>query len=272
MNTLSQQLADESLNKALNRLEREIKSRPADADLRAAFVQFLLLDGNWSRALTQLKSWQALTPQAKPTVTLLEQAINGEQQRAQVMAGQVPPAMPDNTTPWLNMQAKALTLTGEEAQALRLAALEQAPASAGQLSLDNDTSHTFSWLMDGDGRLGPVCEVIVNGHYFWLPFSVISEIRFQPPTCAADLVWRHALIALQDGTEQVCQLPVRYPFAPEAADAIKLGRTTQWHPLNQDNTNTLYEGQGQKVWFSDENENSLLSLSVVTFTTDDSDE
>ena len=86
MNTLYQHLAGESLNDALARLEAEIKARPADADLRAAFVQFLTLSGNWTRALTQLKSWLALKPQAKPTVTLLEQSIQGELQRAQVMA------------------------------------------------------------------------------------------------------------------------------------------------------------------------------------------
>ena len=86
MNTLYQHLAGESLSDALARLEAEIKARPADADLRAAFVQFLTLSGNWTRALTQLKSWLALKPQAKPTVTLLEQSIQGELQRAQVMA------------------------------------------------------------------------------------------------------------------------------------------------------------------------------------------
>lgn len=56
MNTLYQQLAGESVGAALQRLESEIKSRPADADLRAAFVQFLCLSGNWTRALAQLKA------------------------------------------------------------------------------------------------------------------------------------------------------------------------------------------------------------------------
>jgi hypothetical protein len=77
--------------------------------------------------------------------------------------------------------------------------------------------------MDGDARLGPVCETIVNGRYFWLPFSAIAEIRFQAPASVTDLVWRHALVRLTDGTEQVCQIPARYPFAADASDAVKLG-------------------------------------------------
>lgn len=156
MNTLYQRLAGESISDALLRLEAEIKARPADADLRAAFVQFLILSGNWARALTQLKSWLALKPQAKPTVTLLEQAIQGEQQRARVFAGEVRPAMPEAQWPWLTTLAQALTESAGHAQTLRLAALEQAPASRGQVTLENEESHTFEWLMDGDARLGPV--------------------------------------------------------------------------------------------------------------------
>ncbi|AWC86076.1 type VI secretion system accessory protein TagJ [Enterobacter cloacae complex sp. FDA-CDC-AR_0164] len=266
MNTLYQHLAGESLSDALVRLEAEIKVRPADADLRAAFVQFLTLSGNWTRALTQLKSWLALKPQAKPTVTLLEQSIQGELQRAQVMAGQTRPAMPETQWPWLTTLAAALNDAGERAQALRLEALEQAQATAGQITLENDETQAFAWLMDGDARLGPVCETIVNGRYFWLPFNAIAEIRFQAPASVTDLVWRHALVRLTDGTEQVCQIPARYPFAADASDAVKLARTTEWLPL--DNDGTLYEGMGQKAWLSEQSESPLLSLNLVTFAAD----
>jgi type VI secretion system protein ImpE len=259
MNTLYQRLAGESLNDALARLEAEIKARPADADLRAAFVQFLTLSGNWTRALTQLKSWLALKPQAKPTVTLLEQSIQGELQRAQVMAGQARPAMPETQWPWLTTLAAALSEEGERARALRLDGLDRAEAIPGQIILENEETQAFDWLMDGDARLGPVCETIVN-----------AEIRFQAPASVTDLVWRHALVRLTDGTEQVCQIPARYPFAADATDAVRLGRTTEWQPLDEDGT--LYEGRGQKAWLSEQSEYPLLSLSLVTLATDGADE
>ncbi|EDX6465835.1 protein of avirulence locus ImpE [Salmonella enterica subsp. diarizonae serovar 60:r:e,n,x,z15] len=266
MNTLCQHLVGESLSNVLVRLEAEIKARPADADLRAAFMQFLTLSGNWTRALTQLKSWLALKPQAKPTVTLLEQSIQGELQRAQVMAGQARPAMPETQWPWLTTLAAALNEEGGRAHALRLEALEQAEARAGQITLENDGTQAFAWLMDGDARLGPVCETIVNGCYFWLPFNAIAGIRFQTPASVTDLVWRHALVCLTDGTEQVCQIPARYPFATDASDAVKLARTTEWLPL--DNDGTLYEGMGQKALLSEQSEIPLLSLNLVTFAAD----
>ena len=101
MNTLLQQLAGGSLAQSLARLESRIRTQPGDADLRAAFAQLLCLDANWPRALAQLKSWQALKPQAQPTVTLLEQAIEGERQRGEVMAGRARPVAPVEDYPWL---------------------------------------------------------------------------------------------------------------------------------------------------------------------------
>lgn len=70
MNTLYQHLAGETLNDAPALIDAEIKARPADADLRAAFMQFLTLSGNKTRDLTQLKNLLALRLHAKPTVTL----------------------------------------------------------------------------------------------------------------------------------------------------------------------------------------------------------
>ena len=111
--------------------------------------------------------------------------------------------------------------------------------------------------MDGDARLGPVCELIVNGRYCWLPFAAIAEIRFQAPASVTDLVWRHALVRLTDGSEQVCQIPARYPVTPQAEARFQLGRATEWQPL--DDEGALYQGHGQKVWLNDNDEFPILS-------------
>ena len=89
------------------------------------------------------------------------------------------------------------------------------------------------------------CVKPVNGRYFWVPFCAIDAICFQAPASVTDLVWRHALVRLADGTEQVCQIPARYPFADGASDSVRLGRTTEWLPLDDDGV--LYEGMGQKA-------------------------
>ena len=108
-----------------------------------------------------------------------------------------------------------------------------------------------------------MCETIVNGRYFWVPFSAIAEIRFQAPASVTDLVWRHALVRLTDGSEQVCQIPARYPLGEQPEERFMLGRATEWTALDDDGA--LYLGQGQKVWLNDSSEYPLLTLDVVTF-------
>ncbi|MGD8165507.1 type VI secretion system accessory protein TagJ [Pantoea sp. FN0307] len=272
MHSLQQLLAGGSLDDALARVEAQIKAAPANADLRAAFVQLLCLAGNWTRAQTQLKSWAALKPQAQPTVTLLEQAIKGEQQRAAVFAGQAQPRLPGEAYRWAEQLFAALQadIQGERAQAddLRNGALEAAALNPGSARVQgSEQAEPFAWLTDGDGRLGPVCELLVSGGYFWVPFSAIAEMRFQAPASVTDLVWRHTLVRLVDGSEQVCQVPVRYPFASQAQDDLRLARVTEWLPL--DEAQQHYIGQGQKVWLNDSAEFSLLSLETLTFVASD---
>lgn len=138
MHSLQYLMDGQSLAETLARLESQIKRQPGDADLRASFVQLLCLAGNWSRAQTQLKSWLALKPQAQPTVTLLEQAINGERQRAAVFAGEATPRMPGAAWNWAEQLLAALAADAggdnAEAQRLRAAAIDAAQLNPGQLT------------------------------------------------------------------------------------------------------------------------------------------
>ena len=90
----------------------------------------------------------------------------------------------------------------EIAQRQRLAAFEQAPLNPGNLNQADTPAVAFHWLMDGDAS-GPVCDLSSMGRYCWLPFAAIAEIRFQAPASVTDLGWRHALVRLTDGSEQV---------------------------------------------------------------------
>ncbi|MFT4270455.1 MAG: type VI secretion system accessory protein TagJ [Pantoea sp.] len=266
MESLQQRLATASLADNLAQITAQIQANPADADLRAAFVQLLCLAGNWGRAQTQLPSWLALTPQAQPTITLLQQAIAGEQQRAAVLRGEAQPQLPGSAWPWCETLLAALQaeVAGDAARGaeLRQQALDDAQANPGTLE-QQDQQVAFSWLMDGDSRFGPVCEAIVNGRYYWVPFAAIREMQFQPPASVTDLVWRHTLIQLVDGSEQVCQIPLRYPLPVQAEERWLRGSVTEWQPLGHNDSQFI--GLGQKVWLSDNAEFSLLALQRLTF-------
>ncbi|TPE19184.1 protein of avirulence locus ImpE [Pantoea vagans] len=266
METLQHRLANASLSEALADVTRQIQASPASADLRAAFVQLLCLAGNWSRAQTQLQSWLALSPQAQPTVNLLQQAIAGELQRDAVLRGEAQPVLPGSAWHWCDTLLAALQAEAEGdaacGSALRAEALELAAANPGSAT-QQDQPSSFSWLMDGDSRFGPVCEVISQGRYYWIPFAAIREMQFQAPASVTDLVWRHTRVQLIDGSEQVCQIPARYPLLAGAEERFLRAGATEWQPLGDDPDQFI--GQGQKMWLTDSAEFSLLSLQQVLF-------
>ncbi|WP_455820022.1 type VI secretion system accessory protein TagJ [Pseudomonas cerasi] len=266
MESLQHRLANATLSETLADVTREIQANPANADLRAAFVQLLCLAGNWSRAQTQLQAWLALSPQAQPTVNLLQQAIAGERQREAVLRGEAQPVLPGSAWHWCDTLLAALqTETAgafQRGSALRAEALDLAAAIPGTAA-QQDQATGFNWLMDGDSRFGPVCEVINQGRYYWLPFAAIREMAFQAPASVTDLVWRHTRVQLVDGSEQVCQIPARYPLRPDADERILRASITEWQPLGDDPNQFI--GQGQKMWLSDSAEFSLLNLQQVMF-------
>ncbi|PXW22021.1 type VI secretion system accessory protein TagJ [Pantoea sp. JKS000250] len=266
MESLQHHLANATLSETLADVTRQIQASPANADLRAAFVQLLCLAGNWARAQTQLQSWLALSPQAQPTVNLLQQAIAGELQRDAVLRGETQPVLPGSAWHWCDTLLAALQAetAGDVARgsALRADALELAAANPGTAT-GQDQPTAFSWLMDGDSRFGPVCEVINQGRYYWIPFAAIREMQFQAPASVTDLVWRHTRVQLVDGSEQVCQIPARYPLLAGADERFLRASVTEWQPLGDDPDQFI--GQGQKMWLSDSAEFSLLSLQQVAF-------
>ncbi|MGG6175240.1 type VI secretion system accessory protein TagJ [Pantoea allii] len=266
MDSLQQRLASASLAENLSSITAQIQANPADVDLRAAFVQLLCLAGNWSRAQTQLKSWLAMLPQAQPTVTLLQQAIEGEQLRAAVLRGDAEPQLPGSAWPWCEVLLAALKadIAGDKAAgtALRAQALESAEASAGTATTQEGESQ-FAWIMDGDSRFGPVCEAIANGRYYWIPFAAIREMEFQAPVSVTDLVWRHTRLQLVDGSEQICQIPVRYPLQDKADERFLRASVTEWQA--SDSEDGQFIGHGQKMWLSDDADYPVLTLQQLIF-------
>ncbi len=272
MKLLSVELNQRSLQEVIDDIRSQIKSIPTKADLRAYLVQLLCLQGEWNAALKQLSPWQALTPIAEPTITLLSQLIEAEKQRVHAFTGKKLPSLVTSLTPYLELLVKAIRhdINGEMELAFttRNQAYDLALPISGTIVLHqkgkDEISYSFNWLADGDNRFGPICELIINGKYCWLPFSNIQRILFQEPICTTDLLWRHACITLHDGQEHVCQIPARYPLDKLTKDQpLLIGQRTEWLPL--DNHETYYRGLGQRMYISDEFEFPIMEVKSLTF-------
>ncbi len=130
-----------------------------------------------------------------------------------------------------------------------------APASSGTLD-----GEPFEWIADADARLGPLVEMIVNGHYYWVPLHRLTRIAFDSPADLRDTVWMPAQVTFASGGESVAFVPTRYDGTLAAAnDALTLARRTEWHEPHEG----VFVGVGQRVFATDIGEHSLMDVREI---------
>lgn len=262
---------------ALHELQQLVRREPAVGKHRIFLFQLLAILGQWDRARTQLHVLKDMDATAIPMVKTYLEALRCEVLRAGVWRGERTPLVFGQPEPWMAgmVQALALSATGkvEQAQEMRAAALENATASSGTVEwgrpakgaaaegpAESVERASFAWLADADPRLGPVLEAIVNGKYYWAPWSAVAELTIEAPTDLRDFVWVPAQIRWRNGGEVVALLPSRYPTSESSTDgALQLCRRTEW----QDAGHGEFRGLGQKLLASDTGEWGLLDVRKV---------
>jgi len=249
-----------SLSEELSRVQKEVRAKPADEKLRTYLFQLLVVQGAWKRALEQLQVCAQLSATALPMAHMYREAIRSELFRADVFNGKRAPQVLGEPPEWIGMLIESLQrLAAGDAKAaasLRAAAFDEAPASTGSINGESE----FEWIADADSRLGPVCECIVNGQYYWVPFFRLRSVRIEAPADLRDIVWVNASIALENGGEHVALIPSRYPGTESSSeDALKLARRTEWKEIGDD----AYAGYGQRMIATDNAEFALLDVRQI---------
>ncbi|MEO8241469.1 MAG: type VI secretion system accessory protein TagJ [bacterium] len=246
---------------ALEALQGLVRAKPADAKLRIFLFQLLCVQGDWNRAIRQLKVCGELDPGALQMAQAYREAIICEVYREKVFAGDKAPLVFGEPQEWLAWLIEAQKLLGQgnaaAAADLRAKAFDAAPASTGDLD-----GTPFEWIADADMRFGPVLEAVVNGRYFWLPFSQISSVTFDPPTDLRDAVWTAANIKLANEGSVVALIPTRYPMTGQTGTAAeKLARATSWTDVGAE----TFVGTGQRLLSTDQGDVALLDARLIKF-------
>jgi type VI secretion system protein ImpE len=249
------------LDEALADLQAQVRKQPADPRPRIFLFQLLSVLGQWERALTQLGVLGDLDPTAIAMVQTYREVIRCEMLRTQVFAGDRTPLLFGKPSEWMALLVQALKLSSggkfEEAGAARDRAFEAAPTKPGRI---ND--RRFEWMSDGDSRLGPMLEAIVNGRYYWIPLQRLREIRIDAPVDLRDLVWAPAHLTLANGGQTVALIPSRYPGSERTGDPqLAMGRVTTW----TEKPGGSCQGLGQRQLATDEGEYPLMEVRVVEF-------
>jgi type VI secretion system protein ImpE len=253
--TLAEQQAD---------LVAKIRTQPDSLPLRVHLAQLSMLTGNWTRAVAQLQTAATLAASAIPMAQMYREAIRCELQREKIFAGELPPQTIGEPEPWFATLTQSLASRGKDdalADELMQQAFEAAPATSFVL---DDTP--VEWLADADSRLGPVCEIILKGQYYWLPFDHIQKLEFEAPSDLRDLVWLPGRLTLRNGGQHVVLVPSRYPRSYGQADErLVLASLTTWQPIGED----AYAGLGQRSWVSNVDDHAFLSVRSLERTGED---
>ena len=248
---------------ALKALPAEVRAAPADVTLRTFLFQLLAVTGDWDRALTQLNVAGEMAASTLPMVETYREALRCEALRAAVFAGERSPLVFGEPERWIALMLEALRQQGAgkpgEAARLRAEALAEAPATAGTIN-----GEAFEWLADGDSRIGPVLEVILNGNYYWIPVHRIASVAVDAPEDLRDMVWLPGHFTWANGGQSVGLMPVRYPGSEAAADGrLRLARLTDFQAISDD----TFIGLGQRELVTDQGEYPLLEVRSLTFGT-----
>jgi len=256
------------LEEALAALEAQVRADPADAKLRVFLFQLLAVIGDWERSLNQLNVAAELDAMNLLMAQVCRAALNCEALRADVFAGKRSPLVFGEPDEWIGylVQANRLVAEGKykASQELREQAFEGAPAIAG--SVDDQP---FAWIADADSRLGPVLEAVVDGKYYWVPFTAVRGVEIEPPADLRDLVWVPAQFTWVNGGQSAGLIPTRYPGSEASEDsAIRLARKTEW----VEKPGETFLGLGQRMLATDEGELSLLQVRRVDLERSGSDQ
>ena len=259
--TPESKLKEGRLDEALQLLTVEVRNNPADAKRRVFLFQLLAMLGQWERAQNQLNVSGELEPLNAMLVGAYSEALRGESVRAEVFAGKRLPVVIGEPEQWLALLLQALKLSADghhdQAAALREQALEQATAVTGNID-----GEPFEWFADADPRLGPCLEVVVNGGYSWVPFSRLSELKFEAPTDLRDKIWAPVEVTWTNGGKAIGFIPSRYPDSERADDKdVVLGRKTEWVEA----ADNFQIGYGQRMFATDQADYPLLDVRLISF-------
>lgn len=261
MSTVDEHVRQGNLEEALATVEASIRKAPAESKHRVLLFQILSLMGKWDRAMTQLKVLGDMDSKVLPMVQTYQTALLCEQLRAGVFAGKRTPLLFGEPQQWAALLVEALIVAGqgheEQSDALHAQAFEQAPTSSGKID-----GQPFAWLADADVRLGPVLEAIVDGKYYWIPFTNLQAITVEKPSDLRDLAWIPAYLTLANGGQVVSLIPTRYPGSETSSDpAIRMARKTDW----KDRKDGAASGLGQRMLTTDQGDYPILEVRSIEF-------
>ena len=237
-----------------------IRKKPGSSEYRIHIAQLLMVTGEWQKALQQLKTAAQLDKKSVAMAQTYRALIQAEIQREHIFQGKIDPQFFTAPDDWQILLAEALIARSHQQPDAGEKFQQQAYVDAPAVTFSIN-ENAVEWLADGDSRLGPICEVFINGNYYWLPFSQIQQLNIEYPQDLRDLVWIPATITLTDFSRHFGFLPSRYVASYQHNnDQLSLANLTEWQALSEH----CWSGVGQKMLITNQIEYPLLAVRTIT--------
>jgi type VI secretion system protein ImpE len=244
------------LSAAIERVAGEVRAKPTDPAACTFYFELLCLNGDMERAGRQLEALAASNTETWST-SIYSGAIQAEKERRRFFHGGPRPRLIDNP-PYAATQLEAVEhyAAGDSLGAATLLedALDQRAGLKGILN-----GKEIEELSDTNDLLGPFLEVVMDGHYTWIPWDSLQLLSIAEPRYLRDTVWAPATMALHSGAHGEVLIFSLYVDSHLQADDVKLGRRTVW-PVDPNEFTLAY---GQKVVASGETDCPLLQLRTL---------
>lgn len=269
MNQVHEMLQAGDIGAALEQAMGDVRADAGNAKARILLFQLMCLTGDWEKARRQLYVLKDMDAETIPMFETYDPVIQCEMFRQAVFDGQRRPLLFGEPRDWLATLCQALPHFAEgrleQGLEMQAEAFDQAPTSSGRIAAgDGAEAEEFEWIADADERLGPVLEVFLKGHYYWVPFEHIRLVRIDEPEDLRDLVWTPAQFQWANGGEAVGFVPTRYPGTENATDdRLRLSRMTEWLGNDGDDADDLQVGLGQRLLATDAGEYPLMGIREI---------
>jgi type VI secretion system protein ImpE len=250
------------LTAALEQLSQDVRTHPVDSRLRTFLFEVLCFAGDYSRAERQLDVIAQQDNSTESGVSIYRNVLTAERARLGVASEDLLPTFLLEPPPFAALHLAALHCLREnnlaEARVLLLQAAGSVPAPSGKAD-----GQVFSDFSDGDAVLGPFLEAIIRDRYVWVPFTQVKRFAIATPKRLRDLLWVPGTLQTIGGLASEVFFPVLYCGSfRHQDDQVKLGRMTDWEDAGEG----LQRGMGQRLFFVDDREKSILEIREVEFT------
>jgi type VI secretion system protein ImpE len=241
------------LAEAIERVTEEVKAKPGDLVARTFYFELLALNGDLDRAAKQLDVLASATGEIGG---LYVGAIQAEKERRNFFHGGPRPRVLAET-PYAMPYLEAVEHHAAGASGVAMEILQAAEGPNVLRAILN--GREVRELNDTHDLLGPFLELVMEGHYAWVPWEAIQSLTIPEPRYLRDTIWTPASIALHSGDHGEVLLFSLYVDSHLQDEDVKMGRRSVW----EQNPAGFTIAGGQKVIAADDRDWPILEIRSV---------